>query len=120
MVLKIMAKEAPDVFELLKQLEELKPKAIDDLLAQRAAIDAKLASLGYVEAKPAPAPPKPKKTAPKASSEATDPSANYDPEKTCNVCNGAKGHDGRAHRSQNPKAPFTNTELQERGLLPSA
>ena len=117
-----MAKETPvDVFELLKQLEELKPKAIDDLLAQRAAIDEKLASLGYSEAKPVPTPPKPKKTAPKGTGDTTaNPSANFDPEKTCNVCNGAKGHDGRAHRSQNPKAPFTNTELQERGLLPSA
>jgi len=116
-----MAKEAPDVFDLLKQLEELKPKAIDDLLAQRAAIDAKLSSLFYAETKPSPTPSKPKKTAPKATGDATDPSANYNGDKICNLCNGAKGHDGRAHRSQEPKAPFTKVELEERGLVaPSA
>lgn len=109
-----MAKEAPDVFELLKQLEELKPKAIDDLLAQRAAIDAKLASLGYVEAKPAPTPAKPKKTAPKASSEVTDnnPSANYNPDLECKVCK-IVGHHTRAH-NRHPE-PFTPQELADKG-----
>lgn len=108
-----MPKEAPDVFELLKQLEELKPKAIEDLLAQRAAIDAKLASLGYVEDKPAPIPAKAKKTPLKANSEATDnPSANFDPEKECKVCR-IVGHHTRAH-NRHPQA-FTPDELAAKG-----
>ena len=106
-----------DIFALLEKVQNLKQPAIDKLLAERAEIDRKLSLLGYN----APVAPKTASRGPgrpKADTKAgPGPSANYDEEKTCSVCGGAKGHDGRAHRSQEPKKKFTDTELADRGLL---
>lgn len=108
-----MAKDTPDVFELLNQIEQLKPKAIDELLAQRAAIDEKLALLGHFDTKTDTTPAKPKKTASKPSSETTDnPSANYNPKLECKVCK-VLGHHTRAH-NRHPES-FTAQELADKG-----
>ncbi len=47
------------------------------------------------------------------------PSSGYDAAKTCQICN-TTGHDGRAHRNQEPKAAFTPDELNTRGLAATA
>ena len=64
---------------------------------------------------PKSAPPRATKATPKAKEPAQGPSANFDGQKMCPICE-FTGHDGRAHRSQNPKAKFTPAELTQRGL----
>lgn len=87
---------AEDIFAQLDKLEELKQKAINELLEQRRGIDEKLSKLGYQEQ------PATKKRA------ASTKDAS---ERFCNICQ-VSGHDARAHRSQGDnKRPFTAEEL---------
>ncbi len=104
---KLMAKQTDDtdIFSLLEEIEKRKQPAIDALLKEREELDNKLARLGYQHPSVAPATPqkRPAKahSAPKAVN--VGPSGNYDAGKKCPICDGMISHDGRAHRSQNPK-----------------
>ena len=62
------------------------------------------------------------KTAPKTakpSAGAAKSTVGYNAAKSCPICNTA-GHDGRAHRNQEPKQAFTAEELASRGLAAQA
>ena len=63
--------------------------------------------------------PKPAATASKKTGATTKSTPGYDASKSCQIC-GTTGHDGRAHRSQEPKAKFTAEELASRGLAPTS
>jgi len=69
---------------------------IKELLAQRDDIDTELATLGH--------------SAPAAGSRKIRKTPLG--EKQCKICE-IKGHDARAHRSQDPKKPFTRAELDD-------
>ncbi len=75
--------------DLLDQLDKVRQAAIEELLVQREAIDAKLSRLGYAEATPTRVA---RPTAPRGAGT----------EKICPVC-GAPGHDRRFHRYEKRK-----------------
>lgn len=103
-------KNVPSIVdEYLKSLEKLNSQrdaAIKELLDDRAAIDEKLAKIGYTVPVPTKADGKPKQTRSKG---------------PCPVCNvmTEPWHDGRhkAHRAQGEKKKaFTDAELQKLGM----
>jgi len=89
--------------EILRAIEELKTKAIQELLDKRKEYDEQLNALGYRDL----GVPSRKKR------------GEIKPGTICPICKFATSpaHDGRSHRNQNPKAPFSDNELKERELI---
>lgn len=85
----------------IQKIETLKQEAVQELLAERAKIDDQLSQLGHDNSKPAK----------KRTQREKDPNA------PCSICKFVTDppHDGRVHRSQETKKPFTAKELEERG-----
>lgn len=103
--------EYQKILDEIKKLEGRKQEAIKQLVAER---DAKvkeyndaLAELGYKDEDEEPEPTAVKEKRQRKA-----------PEGPCPICNFATepAHDGRKHRQQNPKGPFTAAELAKFGL----
>ncbi len=121
--------KAQRALEMKQKLIALQEEAKTELLDTANQAIKELAELGFsyrllseeeftATQRPASAPTKrATRSTPKAKEPAPGPSANFDSSKECPICK-IKGHDGRAHRSQDPKVKFSGQELSERGLLP--
>ena len=110
-----MAQDRQSVIEKIKALREQESKLLEsaksELLEQGHKVVQELAELGFSfrlveESAPARAPAK------------TSGQKREQKDAPCPICNFKTSplHDGRAHRSQEPKKPFTAAELSERGL----
>jgi hypothetical protein len=122
--------KAQRVKEYRQKAEQLAQEARDEQLEIINAAIGELKDLGYVyhiltaeaysglqSAKTAPGKAKQAGSGKSTTPAASGPSANYNGDKFCEVCQ-IKSHDGRAHRTH--KEAFTQPELAERGLLPPA
>ena len=116
-----------DIFALLEEVERKKQPAIDALLADREAINVKLARLGHreFELEPVTAGKQRKPRGPNSNTKpAKGESSKYDASKSCYKC-GSKdhpmaGHDTKAHNqaADFKDIPFTHEELKKRGYWP--
>jgi hypothetical protein len=111
-------KRIADLEKGKRDADKLRQEAIAELLAQRRDINRELRALGY---EPEADTHEVQRPAPKS-----EPAGGildlleHKPRRRisgrhCGVCN-VDGHDGRAHRGQSPKRPFTDAELAELGL----
>ena len=118
------SKSLPTILEKLKALDEQRAQLLDD--AKKEALDnaeeavAELNELGFhyslTEGAPRSSTPRaPRKAAPKTKTQATKRQPRDLP---CPICEfkTTPHHDGRMHRSQKTKKPFTVEELMEKHL----